>query len=77
MISLYSFAESILIALAKYERALEKENRRIAGAVRKYFGDDPDMERLDEVLSKAKNNFGTYLSSGKGSPAGFLLDIAI
>ncbi len=54
----------------KYERALEKENRRIADVVRKYFGDDPDMERLDDVLSKAASNFGTFVSSGKGSPAG-------
>ena len=54
----------------KYERALEKDNRRIADVVRKYFGDEPDMERLDDVLSKAANNFSTFVSSGKGSPAG-------
>ena len=53
----------------KYERALEKDNRRIADVVRKYFGDEPDMERLDDVLSKAADKTGTFGSSGKGSPA--------
>ena len=38
--------------------------------VRKYFGDEPDMERLDDVLSKAADKSGTFVSSGKGSPAG-------
>ena len=54
----------------KYERALEKENRRIADVVRKYFGDEPEMERLDDVLSKAADKSGTFVSSGKGSPTG-------
>ncbi len=54
----------------RYERALEKDNRRIADFVRKYFGDEPDMERLDDVLSKAADNFGTFESSGRESPAG-------
>lgn len=53
----------------KYERALEKDNRRIADVVRKYFGDEPDMERLDDVLSKATDKSGTYLSSSKECPA--------
>ena len=53
----------------KYERALEKDNRRIADVVRKYFGDELDMERLDDVLSKAADNSGALVSSGKGSPA--------
>ncbi len=53
----------------KYERALEKDNRRIADVVRKYFGDEPDMERLDDVLSKAADKSGTFGSSGKQSPA--------
>ena len=53
----------------KYERALEKDNRRIADVVRKYFGDEPDMERLDDVLSKATDKSGTFVSSGKESPA--------
>ena len=53
----------------KYERALEKDNRRIADVVRKYFGDEPDLERLDDVLSKAADKSGTFGSSGKGSPA--------
>ena len=53
----------------KYERALEKDNRRIADVVRKYFGDEPYMERLDDVLSKAADKSGTFGSSGKGSPA--------
>lgn len=53
----------------KYERALEKDNRRIADVVRKYFGDEPDLERLDDVLSKAADKSGTFVSSGKGSPA--------
>ena len=53
----------------KYERALEKDNRRIADVVRKYFGDEPDMERLDDVLSKAADKSGTFGSSGKGSTA--------
>ena len=53
----------------KYERALEKDNRRIADVVRKYFGDEPDMEMLDDVLSKAADKSGTYLSSGNESPA--------
>lgn len=53
----------------KYERALEKDNRRIADVVRKYFGDEPDMERLDDVLSKAAGKSGTFVSSGQESPA--------
>ena len=53
----------------KYERALEKDNRRIADVVRKYFGDEPDMEMLDDVLSKAADKSGTYLSSVNESPA--------
>ena len=51
-----------------YERALEKDNRRIADVVRKYFGDEPDMVRLDDVLSKAADKSGTFVSSGKESP---------
>ena len=54
----------------KYERALEKDNRRIADVVRKYFGDEPDMVMLDDVLSKAADESGTFGSSGKESPAG-------
>ena len=54
----------------KYERALEKDNRRIADVVRKYFGDEPDMEMLDDVLSKAADKSGTFVSSGKESTAG-------
>lgn len=53
----------------KYERALEKDNRRIADVVRKYFGHEPDMERLDDVLSKAADKSCTFVSSGKESPA--------
>ena len=53
----------------KYERALEKDNRRIADVVRKYFGDEPDMERLDDVLSKAADKSGTFVSLGKESSA--------
>ena len=52
----------------KYERALEKDNRRIADVVRRYFGDEPDLERLDDVLSKAADKSGTFGSSGKESP---------
>ena len=36
--------------------------------MRKYFGDEPDMERLDDVLSKAADKSGTFGSSGKESP---------
>ena len=53
----------------KYERALEKDNRRIADVVRKYFGDEPDMVRLDDVLSKAADKSDTFVSSCKESPA--------
>ena len=53
----------------KYERALEKDNRRNADVVRKYFGDEPDMVRLDDVLSKAADNSGAFASSGKESLA--------
>ena len=53
----------------KYERALEKDNRRIADIVHKYFGDEPDMERLDDVLSKAADKSATFVPSGKESPA--------
>ena len=53
----------------KYERALEKDNRRIADVVRKYFGDEPDMVMLDDVLSKAAMESGAFVSSSKESPA--------
>ena len=53
----------------KYERALEKDNRRIADVVRKYFGDEPDMVRLDDVLSKAADKSGAFVSSCKESHA--------
>ena len=44
-------------------------SRSFADVVRKYFGDEPDMERLDDVLSKAADKSGTFGSSGKESPA--------
>ncbi len=43
-------------------------SRSFADVVRKYFGDEPDMERLDDVLSKAADKSGTFGSSGKESP---------
>ena len=30
----------------RYERSLEKDNRKIADLVRKYFGDEPDLKKL-------------------------------
>lgn len=52
----------------KYKRALEKDNQKIADIVRKYFGDDPDLVRLDDALSKAADNSGAFVSSGRESP---------
>lgn len=53
----------------KYERALEKDNRKIAEVVRKFLGDEPDLAKLDEVLAKATEENGTFASSGKQSTA--------
>ena len=42
----------------KYERALEKDNRKIAEVVRRYLGDEPDLAKLDEVLAKVTEENG-------------------
>ena len=53
----------------KYERALEKDNRKIAEVVRKFLGDEPDLAKLDEVLAKATEEKGAFASSGKQNTA--------
>ena len=53
----------------KYERALEKDNRKIAEVVRRYLGDEPDLAKLDEVLAKATEEDGAFASSSKPSTA--------
>ena len=35
----------------RYERSLEKDNRKIADLVRKHFGDEPDLKKLDGTLA--------------------------
>ena len=41
----------------RYERSLEKDNRKIADLVRKYFGDEPDLKKLDAYFSRIANEF--------------------
>ena len=53
----------------KYERALEKDNRKIAEVVRKFLGDEPDLAKLDEILAKATGANGAFASSCKQSTA--------
>ena len=54
----------------RYERSLEKDNRKIADLVRKHFGDEPDLEKLDAVFGKMANGFANTAASGMGSNAG-------
>lgn len=53
----------------KYERAVEKENRKIADIVRFHLGDEPDLKRLADALAKVTGKKSPAASSGKESPA--------
>ena len=54
----------------RYERSLEKDNRKIADLVRKYFGDEPDLKKLDAYFSRIANEFADTAASSRGSTAG-------
>ena len=54
----------------RYERSLEKDNRKIADLVRKYFGDEPDLKKLDVYFSRIANEFADTAASSMGSNAG-------
>ena len=53
----------------RYERSLEKDNRKIADLVRKYFGDEPDLKKLDAYFSRIANEFADTAASSRGSTA--------
>ena len=54
----------------RYERSLEKDNRKIADLVRKYFGDEPDLKKLDAYFSRMANEFADIAASSRESTAG-------
>jgi len=54
----------------RYERSLEKDNRKIADLVRKYFGDEPDLKKLDAYFSRMANEFANTAAPGRESTAG-------
>ena len=54
----------------RYERSLEKDNRKIADLVRKYFGDEPDLKKLDAYFSRMANEFADTAASSSESTAG-------
>lgn len=54
----------------RYERSLEKDNRKIADLVRKYFGDEPDLKKLDGYFSRIANEFADTAASSRESTAG-------
>ena len=54
----------------RYERSLEKDNRKIADLVRKYFGDEPDLKKLDAYFSRIANEFADTATPGRESTAG-------
>ena len=54
----------------RYERSLEKDNRKIADLVRKYFGDEPDLKKLDAYFSRIANEFADTAAPGRESTAG-------
>ena len=54
----------------RYERSLEKDNRKIADLVRKYFGDEPDLKKLDAYFSRIANEFADNAASSRESTAG-------
>ena len=54
----------------RYERSLEKDNRKIADLVRKYFGDEPDLKKLDAYFSRMANEFADTATSSRESTAG-------
>ncbi|HBZ03568.1 MAG TPA: hypothetical protein DEO83_07155 [Lachnospiraceae bacterium] len=60
----------------KYERAVEKDNRRIADIVRKHMGEEPDLELLDEYLGKMTAVSSQDTSSGRKSSAGKVQDVS-
>lgn len=54
----------------RYERSLEKDNRKIADLVRKYFGDEPDLKKLDAYFSRIVNEFAGTAASSRESTGG-------
>lgn len=54
----------------RYERSLEKDNRKIADLVRKYFGDEPDLKKLDAYFSRIANEFADTAASSRERTAG-------
>ena len=54
----------------RYERSLEKDNRKIADLVRKYFGDEPDLKKLDAYFSRIVKEFADTAISSSESTAG-------
>ena len=54
----------------RYERSLEKDNRKIADLVRKYFGDEPDLKKLDAYFSRIVKEFTDTTTSSIESTAG-------
>ena len=54
----------------RYERSLEKDNRKIADLVRKYFGDELDLKKLDAYFSRIANEFADTATPDRESTAG-------
>ena len=54
----------------RYERSLEKDNRKIADLVRKHFGDEPDLKKLDVYFSRIVKEFADTATSSSESTAG-------
>ena len=54
----------------RYERAVEKENRKIATVVHKYLGEEPDLKRLEAYLARIGSETDDPVSENRESPAG-------
>ena len=64
-------AEKSTMELKKdLDKSLEKDNRKIADLVRKYFGDEPDLKKLDAYFSRMANELADTAASSRESTAG-------
>ncbi|MCR4866624.1 MAG: hypothetical protein K5921_06850 [Lachnospiraceae bacterium] len=53
----------------RYERAVEKDNRKIAAVVHKYLGEEPDLKRLEAYLARIGSETDDPVSPERESPA--------
>ena len=54
----------------RYERSVQKDNRKIAEVVHKHFGEDIDLKKLDAYFGRIANGFADPAASWSESQAG-------